>query len=293
MDKMKKKLLAELTSLAHGILSMKKKDDLVQLHGISREVYEKLSVLRAIDRFVDETPQNEKTKKELVKELFNKPVQEQQKEEKSIVETPVSASKKIEEANRELNEAFGLIEEIENSEEEVEVFEEELTIKEEPKLEKEITEIDRLIEKEIEFVKPEEIQETQEVSTVVEEKEEKQVERKVDYVGIENELENAVPIDVAVNILENAVRLDDKKTLNDIIHKQKNLQIDLNDRIAFVKNLFGGSQEDFNRVLSQLNTMSSEKEARNFLKLVKKEYDWGDKETYEERLYTLIEKKFN
>ena len=269
MDEMKKKLQAELVSLAHGILSLKKKNNVRALKEISREVYEKLSVLAAVDKFVDETPQNSKTKETLVNEVFSKPAVDV-----DFVE-PIVTSEKIQEANKELQEAFNLINEIEE--------EEELVVQE-------TTEIDQLIEKEIEEVTP----------PVIEDKEFTNAKAELDFIDelsgakkIDLELENAVPIDVAVNLFENAVRVDDKKTLNDVIHKQKNLQIDLNDRIAFVKNLFGGSQEDFNRVLSQLNTMGSEKEAKSFLKMVKKEYDWGDKEAYEERLYTLIEKKYN
>ena len=46
------------------------------------------------------------------------------------------------------------------------------------------------------------------------------------------------------------------------------VQIDLNDRIVFVKHLFEGNQEDFNRVLSQLNTFKTEKEAKKFMDTV-------------------------
>ncbi|MGB2273171.1 MAG: hypothetical protein ACPH2K_02240, partial [Flavicella sp.] len=72
-----------------------------------------------------------------------------------------------------------------------------------------------------------------------------------------------------------------------------NLQIGLNDRIAFVKHLFEGSQEDFNRVVSQLNTLKTEKEAVNFVTgMVKLDYDWSGKEAYEERFISLITRKF-
>jgi len=81
-------------------------------------------------------------------------------------------------------------------------------------------------------------------------------------------------------------------SLNDRIHNQK-IQVGLNDRIAFVKHLFNFSQEEFNRVLSQLNTFNSEQECKDFLNTqVKPEYDWSNKEEYEERLIALIERKF-
>jgi len=46
---MKKKLEAELISIAHRILQMKNKSDLVQLHLETQKLYEKLSVLRFVD----------------------------------------------------------------------------------------------------------------------------------------------------------------------------------------------------------------------------------------------------
>jgi len=65
------------------------------------------------------------------------------------------------------------------------------------------------------------------------------------------------------------------KTLNDKLF-QNTIKIDLNDRIAFVKHLFEGNQEDFNRVISQLNTMKTEKGAKQFiLKMIKPDYDWS------------------
>ena len=83
------------------------------------------------------------------------------------------------------------------------------------------------------------------------------------------------------------------RSLNDSLGKTINLG--LNDRIAFEKHLFGGSGEDLNRVLSQLNTFDTMRDARNFINdLVKPDYNnWKDKEEYEERFMGLVEKKFD
>ena len=71
------------------------------------------------------------------------------------------------------------------------------------------------------------------------------------------------------------------------------LRIGLNDRIAFVKHLFGGAQEDFNRVLSQLNTFSSFEEAEDFIEsIVKPDYDWSQKQEYELRFRQLVRNRF-
>ena len=70
--------------------------------------------------------------------------------------------------------------------------------------------------------------------------------------------------------------------------------VGLNDRIAFVNNLFNYSQADFNRVLSQLNTIENEQEAYDFInKRVKPEYNWEGKEEYETRLLALIARRFS
>ena len=73
------------------------------------------------------------------------------------------------------------------------------------------------------------------------------------------------------------------------------ISLGLNDRIAFEKNLFGGSGEDLNRVLSQLNTLNSFGEAKNFIEdLVKPDYNnWAGKEEYEERFMQIVELKFS
>ena len=72
------------------------------------------------------------------------------------------------------------------------------------------------------------------------------------------------------------------------------INVGLNDRIAFVKNLFADSSEDFNRVISQLNTFDALEEAQEFIEdMVKPDYnDWKGKEEYEERFMEIIERKF-
>jgi len=72
-----------------------------------------------------------------------------------------------------------------------------------------------------------------------------------------------------------------------------NINVGLNDRISFVKHLFDDRQEDFNRVLSQLNTFESFAEAENFVEqMVKPDYDWSQKEEYEMRFMELVRHRF-
>ena len=93
------------------------------------------------------------------------------------------------------------------------------------------------------------------------------------------------------SIAEKAELGEHKKSLNEKLSGP--IKIGLNDRIAFIKHLFNGQQEDFSRVLSQLNTFNDIEEVEQFIEhLVKPEYHWSDKEEYEERFMTIIRGKF-
>ncbi|WP_426431959.1 hypothetical protein ACPX19_05405 [Winogradskyella sp. HB-48] len=85
-----------------------------------------------------------------------------------------------------------------------------------------------------------------------------------------------------------------KKSLNDKL-KGKGLQIGLNDKLAFIKHLFDGKNEDYDRVISQINTTDSLSEARKLIfDMVKPDYNnWEGKEEYEDRFIEIVEGKFN
>ena len=84
------------------------------------------------------------------------------------------------------------------------------------------------------------------------------------------------------------------KSLNDKLNG-KEIKVDLNNRLAFVKHLFDGSTEDYNRVLSQLNTIDTEERSISFIvNMVKPDYDnWEGKEEYVERFMDLIARRFS
>lgn len=108
-------------------------------------------------------------------------------------------------------------------------------------------------------------------------------------LSLEEELEDTISVDEMATLFD--IPVTAPKSLNDRLNT--NIQIGLNDRIAFVKNLFEGSQEDFNRVVSQLNTYGTEKEAKKFLnKMVKPDYDWSKQEELEARFIEIVERKF-
>jgi hypothetical protein len=85
-----------------------------------------------------------------------------------------------------------------------------------------------------------------------------------------------------------------KKSLNDKL-KASTLNIGLNDKLAFIKHLFDDSIEDYERVLSQINTSSNFIEASKLIQsIVKPDYNnWIGKEVYEERFMEIIESKFS
>ena len=83
-------------------------------------------------------------------------------------------------------------------------------------------------------------------------------------------------------------------SLNDQL-KPQGFQIGLNDRLAFVKSLFENSNEDYERVLSQLITLDSYEEAKNLLdSIIKPDYNnWEGQEDVETRFLEIIENNFN
>lgn len=275
---MHKKLAADLTSLAHSILQLKNKEDVFVLKQKAHEVYEKLSVLAYVEEYINTTPNAPETKEELIEKIESS---EQIIEEKEVVKE--NASEPI--IENEVEEKEIVVEfVVEDTEEHItiameEIIEEEVQKeKDEPVLkiveeilEQPFDELEQTLFSENEFVKDE-------VKDVAERK----------TVTLEEELEDTISVDVAADMFE---KISEKKSLNDAL--QKNLQIGLNDRIAFVKNLFDGSQGDFNRVVSQINSFKTEKEAKKFInKMVKPDYDWSNQEEYEERFISLIERKF-
>ncbi len=82
--------------------------------------------------------------------------------------------------------------------------------------------------------------------------------------------------------------------ISKIVSDKKLIKIPLNDRISIVNNLFEGNQADFNRVLSQLNSFETEKEALHFVKrMVKPDYQWENFKDTEMKLMTYISERFS
>lgn len=78
----------------------------------------------------------------------------------------------------------------------------------------------------------------------------------------------------------------------DIKPSKTPFKLDLNDRIAFSKMLFGGSQMELNEVVNQLNHFETLDEAKEFLSDMYYEKDWEKVDEYAQRLWILVENKF-
>ncbi|WP_347217426.1 hypothetical protein [Chryseobacterium sp.] len=70
------------------------------------------------------------------------------------------------------------------------------------------------------------------------------------------------------------------------------LRLDLNDRIAFSKMLFEGSQADLNDTVALLNHFRTLEEAKEYLSDLYYERKWSKVDEYAQRLWILVENKF-
>lgn len=328
---MKKRVSAELISIAHRILKLKNHADTIQLQLEAKNLYDQLTILR----FYEENF-------ELVKNEIPQEVLEEKLEAKPIVsaEVPVAVSKDDEVefmptpvfdepiVEEKVVVAELILEDDEEEEEEV-VLESEIEDEIEEEFVAELEPIDALQEDVVE----EKIVETpaEPVSSVVG-TQAKQISFedllvhdyaemnfvKVEDVPVEVEIANeavfepVVPVEEVEEVLEVEAKFESPKvleqevkatfekvqesktsSLNDRLNKS--IAFGLNDRIGFEKKLFGGSSDDFNRVISQLNTFDNFEEAQSFVQdFVKPDYNnWEGKEEFETRFMEIVEKKFS
>ncbi|MHA6696723.1 hypothetical protein [Chryseobacterium sp. A301] len=74
--------------------------------------------------------------------------------------------------------------------------------------------------------------------------------------------------------------------------ERTHFKLDLNDRIAFSKILFDGSQSDLNHTVNELNEFRNLAEAKDYLSQVYHKRDWKKVDEYAQRLWMLVENKF-
>ena len=285
---MHKKLEADLMSLAHSILKMKNKDDVFALKEISKEVYEKLSMLAFVEEYVNSTPNLETSKEKLLeqvktafdnKEISKQPVLEVEKDVKPFKQE--NESVEVEEQEKIV---YDLMDDAVEESAESKKFKEKVVDFNREDLESKKEEVvEEIIEQP--FDELEQLMFATENPTNFKNDVKDVGEKKTPT--LEDELQDTISVDVMADLFENV----QPKSLNDKLFS--NIQIGLNDRITFVKNLFEGDQENYNRVISQLNTFKTEKEARKFInKMVKPDYNWSEHEELENRFMEIVSRKF-
>lgn len=337
---MKRKLEADLISIAHRILQLKNKSDINQLYLETQKLYEKLAVLRFVDENFSEVKPTigfaEISSK--IESIFDKP----ENISEPIVETKDAISEESDNKNGVIEEVTEtVIDEIEEiipvsqEQEEYDIATEETAAEENIKEVAEVTTVEDVTtesEETIEEVEDETFKEEEEpiipafeISQIDEVETELAVPQKLEAVQIsfedllggnyndtffvkKQQVEN-IPTAIVIDTPKEEAPLQEQKTIEvrtENIEKSepktvslndklaKGINIDLNDRLAFIKHLFGNSSEDYNRVLSQLITFDTFYETRDFVQeMVKPDYNnWEGKQEYEERFMDIIEKKF-
>lgn len=303
---MKKRLEAELISIAHRILKLKNKSEIDQLYHETQKLYEALTVLK----FYGDNYEQVKS------DISNEDIEEKIEsfvENKTVVATPkvvveeIAAVEETENLNQvQIEEEPVIAGEISLEEEDKNLNQ--VQIEEEPVGEaKSDSAFEPIFELAAETpVETEEIEEPK----VEEDESLNQVQTKAQQISFEDLLGQnytepvfVKPNDVTLptskkEIIEEETEVitdkqeDKSLSLNDRL--SKSITIGFNDRVGFVKHLFGESTEDYNRVLSQLNTFSSFSEAKDFIdEIIKPDYNnWEGKEDYEARFIEIVEKKF-
>ncbi len=302
---MKKRLEAELISLAHRVLKLKNKSEIDQLYLESRKLYETLAVLKFYgDNY-------EQVKSEITQEDLEEKLTAVAEDITLIEVKPKEVVPVIEELVAEATPEIEVIDQTDSETEDNEIEEVEEVIEEDNEIEEEEEEYSGEIANEEEegLPKPEleemnfepifELAEEEPIEEVkVEKTENKKAEAKqISFEDLLGENYNDTifvkPNDVVIPPSLKSVLDEKPMSLND--QHSKAINIGMNDRIAFVKHLFADSDEDYNRVLSQLNTFGTQEEALDFIEeIIKPDYNnWKGSEEYAERFMEIVENKFN
>ncbi|WP_179375410.1 hypothetical protein [Winogradskyella wichelsiae] len=262
---MKKKLESELVSIAHRILKLTGREDIDKLHEEVAVLYEKLTVLKfAKDNFEDRLPKigHDSSFFDMLETAFNNKYSDNiEIEDKTYVHLDETEDDAIMEPV--MTKIKDLVSHMPDEE-----------VEEKPVVEK-IPTPKKVLPKETE---------TQQSSIEFE-----TLTSGFDKMPEFEPIEEAQKRDVEKTEVEAT-----NKSLNDRL-KGQNLKIGLNDKLAFIKHLFEGESEDYDRVISQINTTATLPEAKSLIiEMVKPDYNnWKGKEEYEERFLQLIEGKFN
>ncbi|MGB5942488.1 MAG: hypothetical protein WBG71_06360 [Leeuwenhoekiella sp.] len=292
---MKKKLKSDLVSLAHRILKMDADPDYASMQHEAKKLYDKLTVLTFTDahfegvnptigkqQIIEAIEQKSKSEVEEILEsasdnILVKPVAPNEiagsfKEPELRVETDAERVNAIAKANEELFERMQVEKNkrFKRTSSNTGSKKENQHVLHEPVIEK---------IKDMVAQMPPEADAIDEIINKITNKPEVKPEDEVADFGklAEFETPKSKP---EFTPRKNAAKKPEKSRLN----------IGLNDKLAFIKHLFNGSQTDYNRIVSQLNTQPSADEALTFIEtMVKPDYNnWEGKELYENRFTQLV-----
>ncbi len=295
---MKKKLEAELISIAHRILQLKDSTTLPQLQEEARNLYEKLAILNFAESHFSGPQPTIGQIRSIIEEEITTSVKKETLEivpsKESISETTNTLEEKIIEEEKPSIETSNIKpapiinlepEPIpEATPEDLHTLGEEILEEEKPSIETLDTKPEIIIEKINEKV-------TGDLFVPITKVTEENISIS-EPVYEKNDMED-IGTATSMPVLDTINDQDDKpKSLNDQL--KKGINIGLNDRLAFIKHLFDGSSTDYNRVLSQLNTLNSKSGASQFIKnMVKPDYNnWQGKEEYEDRFMEIVTSKY-
>ena len=289
---MKKRLEAELISIAHRVLKLKNKSEVDQLYFETQKLYETLSVLKF---YGDHIEQVKATISEAELEEKLAISHEAEPEKTAPVEEPIAVVEATPEA-----ELIAVVEAVEEeAPEEEPIIVGEIAINEDEEIEEDVaTEdagFDPIFEMASEEIEEEIVPKQEKTQQISFEHLLGEDYKEPDFVK-HNDVTSPTPTK-AIKEEEHVVILEEKNekkvtALNDKL--PTGINIGLNDRIGFVKYLFDNSTEDYNRVLSQLNTFDTFSEAKEFIEdMVKPDYsNWIGQEDFAERFMEIVEKKF-
>ncbi len=300
---MKKRLEAELISIAHRVLKLKNKSEIDQLYIETQKLYTVLGVLKFYNDNID-VSKNTLSESELEDLLQKEEAPLIEKEPVVVAEIP-PVEIIVEEEQEEL---LAEDDAIEIEEEEEELVEEEVLEEEEEEIAEEEVEDEELEENEGEENEDENpleleaeigfnFEPSEDFLLKSDEETKEEAKPEVHQFTFEDLLggDYVEPVFVKPNDVSTLLFEEFEEKEAPISDKSATgISIGINDRIGFVNNLFGGSDEDYNRVISQLNSFDSFKEAEEFIEdFVKPDYNnWEDVADYEERFLEIVAKKF-
>ncbi len=122
----------------------------------------------------------------------------------------------------------------------------------------------------------------------------KSIESLFDADILEELEQNAVAQQVVIDIEEKG-SLAKANMPTDFMQAEKprpEFRLDLNDKIAFSKYLFNGSQSDLNDAIRILNSFKNLDDAKEYLSDIYYERKWDKVDDYAQRLWILVENKF-